>query len=100
MLIEKRIIQSSFNVTIDDACSHIFFDDENCFYLFKPFDQGSDEKVVRQIEQSLARKPRKAFVIYKSPTEPGALAIRPSLSLHSVTSLHGHRYWIYASLPN
>ncbi|OVE82348.1 hypothetical protein BVY03_01155 [bacterium K02(2017)] len=56
----------NFLIINSDVSDHDFDDDENVFFLFNPFDNYILEKVLHKINESLQRKNRKIWIIYRN----------------------------------
>lgn len=58
---------SRFAVHCCDAADYDFREEESVIYLFNPFDSFVLERVMAQLAASLARNPRRAWLIYHFP---------------------------------
>ena len=45
------------------------FDEYNIIYMFNPFRADVMKKVIENLKESIRRKPRRVFIIYKIPAE-------------------------------
>lgn len=63
---EKTQTKTNIVVICSDAIDYKFNDDEDVFFFFNPFDDHIMKKVVQNIFESLQRKKRKTWIIYRN----------------------------------
>lgn len=69
-------IDAAVEVVEGDVADYRVRDDENVFYLFNPFKAGVIEALLAGIDASLARAPRKVWIIYNNPIHAEAVEAR------------------------
>lgn len=67
LLTQQQLQHIHYEVNAGDAAAWPVPADADCIFLFNPFDEKLMEKVVRNIEVSLAANPRNLYVIYANP---------------------------------
>src|SRR3989339_477084 len=67
--IVEQATGASLNISVieGDVTHYEIEDDQNVFFLFNPFDDVVMEAVVKNIQQSLQKKPREIAIIYYNP---------------------------------
>jgi Methyltransferase domain len=89
----------TIDMTICDAADFTDLDDYNYFYFFSPFPANTTSAVIRNISDSLTRKPRTATIIYFNPECHDAIvADSPFVK---IKEFHHHEldYFIYSNKP-
>jgi SAM-dependent methyltransferase len=74
----KETITASIDVLHEDAARYAFTDDETVFYFFIPFDDEIFMRVLGNINDSLKRRPRSAWLVYYVSDEQRRAAIESS----------------------
>ena len=70
---KRRAIATDIAVVEGDAADYAIADDENVFFLFNPFDEVVLGRVVRNIEASDGRRPRRIWIVYNHPVCLGVI---------------------------
>lgn len=67
--IVEQATSSRLNISVieGDVTHYEIEDDQNVFFLFNPFDDVVLEAVVKNIQQSLRRRPREIVIVYYNP---------------------------------
>lgn len=82
-----------------DATQFALSDDETVFYFFHPFGEPVMRPVLANIEASLERKPRRAFIVYYLPVHRDLLDASRVFALRSARIVNGYECCIYQHLP-
>lgn len=67
--LRKSPSSSAIQVVESDVTRYAFADDETVFFMFDPFNAPVLEQVLRNLAESLKRRPRKIWLLYDSPRE-------------------------------
>ncbi len=94
---ERNRTSAQFSVIGDDICNYTLTDDETFFYLFDPFDEKVLRIVIDKIKQSLQRKNRPVFLIYRTPLYRHVIDGKTMFILQLEYCSWGHCYAIYSN---
>lgn len=86
---------TEIEVLENDAGSHEFRGDENLVFLFNPFTRQVLERVLDNLERSLAETPRPLHLVYNNPVEQETLVGRRHLRLDGELELCGNSFLVY-----
>jgi SAM-dependent methyltransferase len=90
---------ANVSMTVGDAAAFTDLDDYNYFYFFSPFPAVVMSDVIQNICLSLARRPRKAVIIYFNPEFPDAVVAHSPFVKTQQFDHHELRYFIYSNKP-
>jgi SAM-dependent methyltransferase len=76
----RETVAAAIDIVADDVMRYTFRDDETVFYFFIPFDDEIFMRVLENLEHSLERKPRQAWLVYYVCDEQRRAAIERNSS--------------------
>jgi SAM-dependent methyltransferase len=79
-----------------DVTAHRLRDDETVFFFYNPFDGVILGRVLEQIRQSLARRPRPAWLIYCVPAHGEVVEAAGIFSRRETVELGGMEFRVYS----
>jgi 16S rRNA G966 N2-methylase RsmD len=89
----------NINMIVADAVDFTDLDKYNYFYFFNPFPPGVMKAVIKNIADSLAKKPRKAVIIYFNPEfHETIITDSPFVKIEEFNH-HPLGYFIYTNMP-
>jgi SAM-dependent methyltransferase len=95
----RKLKIAKVSMTVGDAAAFTDLDDYNYFYFFSPFPAVVMSDVIQNICLSLARRPRKAVIIYFNPEFPDAVVADSPFVKTQQFDHHELRYFIYSNQP-
>lgn len=95
----RKLGIESVDIKIVDAAKFTDLDDYNFFYMFNPFPGNVLQRVMKNIEASLKKRPRRATIIYFNPEYHLDVIKNTSFSKNSNFSHHPLGYNIYSNYP-
>jgi hypothetical protein len=99
---EKNLMGLScknINLIVADAVDFTDLEEYNYFYFFNPFPPGVMKAVIKNIADSLAKKPRKAVIIYFNPEFHEAIVHDSPFVKIEEFNHHPLGYFIYTNMP-
>ncbi|MDD2852595.1 MAG: class I SAM-dependent methyltransferase [Desulfuromonadaceae bacterium] len=88
------------DLTVGDAALFTELDDYNYFYFFSPFPFSVMRTVVKNINASLAKRPRKAIILYFNPEYHDAVVAEPSFVKIRDFDHHELSFYVYSNYPD
>jgi predicted RNA methylase len=92
-----RQTRTRFELLCEDVRDYRLRDDETLIYLFNPFGREATASVVRALEASLQRRPRRLQVVYRAPEHRELLDTSPCLLPVQGVVIDGQHYLVYRS---
>lgn len=92
-----RPTRTRFELICEDVRDYRLRDDETLIYLFNPFAREATASVVRALEASLQRRPRRLQVVYRAPEHRELFDASPCLLPAQGVVIDGQHYLIYCS---
>jgi len=92
----RRKTKTAFSVINADARDYAFRDDEDVVYLCDPFNGQIMMRVLELIADSLSRRDRTLWIVYKGPTERAVIERSGLFAVEMEKLLCGQRYVVYA----
>jgi len=96
--LEKLKIRN-VSMTVGDAAEFTDLDGYNYFYFFSPFPSTVMSSVIKNIGDSLVRRPRKAVIIYFNPEFHDAVVSDSPFVKTREFNHHELSYYIYSNRP-
>lgn len=91
----KVNLKTPIEIVQADATKQAFGPEDGVFYLFNPFDAVLLEKFLSNIKQSLAKHPRRAWLIYGDPQHHDVIKQSGLFKSDSMYRLGGSVYRVY-----
>ncbi|PCH94882.1 MAG: hypothetical protein COB85_05140 [Bacteroidetes bacterium] len=63
-----KVNASNIHIEHEDAAAYSIPEDANVLFFFNPFDEKVMESVLKNVDASMERTPRKIYIVYTSPT--------------------------------
>jgi len=90
--------QTVAEVIEQDVTDYVLRGDEDIFYFFNPFDEEVLRRILDNIDASLERQPRRAWIVYYHPVHAAALEARaPKFALRGEHMLSGYPCRVYCT---
>lgn len=95
----KGLSAGQITMIVDDAVNLTDLEEYNYFYFFNPFPPAVMSAVIKNITDSLARKPRKAVIIYFNPEFHESIVTGSPFAKVNEFNHHPLGYYIYSNVP-
>jgi SAM-dependent methyltransferase len=94
----RRLKIRNIRMVVGDAADFTDLEEYNYFYFFNPFPGNIMRTVVKNIESSLKKKPRKATIIYFNPEFHDVVITDSSFAKTGEFDHYRLRYYIYSNV--
>jgi hypothetical protein len=96
----RKLKIRNIQMVVCDAAEFTDLDGYNYFYFFSPFPGNIMRAVIKNIEDSLARTPRKAVIIYFNPEYHNDVIADSSFAKIDEFDHHRLKFYIYSNVKN
>jgi SAM-dependent methyltransferase len=95
----KETTAASFDIVHEDATRYTFKDDETVLYFYHPFGEEVFRRVLRNISESLKRRPRQAWLVYHLSDERARTEIEENspFVLKTAREAVGYDYMLFTN---
>lgn len=94
---QKRALDAAIEIVEADVAHHAFDADDNVFFMFDPFNGTVLERVLGNMQRSLAEAPRKIWLIYHSPVHHDVIARTRLFERCDELEIQGAEFRVYTN---